>query len=257
MTRLLRGDPRHGTEVRRAWTVNPCSVILSGVMMFDDLEWEDAARLIVAGSTCNQSRPSRMTSRARCPDRPRSARSAFADAIITGMKESHALSPPVRTASIPGRPALVVALAKATKLDDALGELDDALGVRSPSDRRGFRATRDEQCTSWRSKGPAAGFFGGYGTVAEAPVAIRRAAMIAARFARRTGAREFAWYHGDGAGTIENAVVGSRLGAWEYKETKTPLPEDERRPSPDGRSSSRTTRRRKALAGEWHAIARG
>jgi leucyl aminopeptidase len=56
--------------------------------------------------------------------------------------------------------------------------------------------------------------------------------MVAARFARRTGAKEFAWYH-PAPNSVENAVVGLALGSWEFWETKTQPPEAERRPVPE------------------------
>jgi leucyl aminopeptidase len=133
-------------------------------------------------------------------------------------------------------PLLALALAKGADLDDRIRALDDAVGgaITRVIERRDFRAGRDETMhLVGGAKGPQRILLVGVGAVTELPVAIRRAAMIAARFARRTGAGEIAWYHGDGAGTVENAVVGLSMGAWEYTETKTPPPEEERRSAPD------------------------
>jgi leucyl aminopeptidase len=133
-------------------------------------------------------------------------------------------------------PLLAVALAKGAELDDRMRALDDTVGgaISRVMERRDFRAGRDETMhLVGAAKGPERILLVGMGAVTEPAVAIRRAAMIAARFARRTGAREMAWYHGDGAGTVENAVIGLSMGAWEYSETKSPPPEDERRPAPD------------------------
>jgi leucyl aminopeptidase len=133
-------------------------------------------------------------------------------------------------------PLLVLALAKGAPLDDRIRALDETLGgaIARVIERRDFRAGRDETMhLVGAAKGPERVLLVGMGAVTELPAAIRRAAMIASRFARRTGAREIGWYHGNGAGTIENVVVGLSLGAWEYADTKTPPPEEERRPAPD------------------------
>jgi leucyl aminopeptidase len=133
-------------------------------------------------------------------------------------------------------PLLALALAKGAKLDDAITGLDEALGgaISRVIDRRDFRFGRDETMhLVGGAKGPQRILLVGMGTVTELPGAIRRAAMIAARFARRTGAPKTAWYHPDSDGAIEQAVVGLSMGAWEYSETRTPPPDDERRPAPD------------------------
>jgi leucyl aminopeptidase len=140
---------------------------------------------------------------------------------------------PLRSLDVP---LLALPLAKGAKLDDAITGLDDALGgaISRVIDRRDFRFGRDETMhLVGATKGPQRILLVGMGTVTELPAAIRRAAMITARFARRTGARETAWYHADADGTIEHAVVGLSMGAWEYSETRTPPPDEERRPAPD------------------------
>ncbi|MGQ0712910.1 MAG: leucyl aminopeptidase [Gemmatimonadaceae bacterium] len=129
-------------------------------------------------------------------------------------------------------PLLVVAVAKGAKLDDQVRALDGELGgaISRMLDGREFRAGRDEILhLVGGTKGPNRILLVGMGSVTDLPAAVRRAGMIAARFARRTGARQMAWYHGSGDRTIENATIGIALGAWEYTETKTPPPEDERR----------------------------
>jgi leucyl aminopeptidase len=144
----------------------------------------------------------------------------------------------VRTAQLRSLdvPLLALPLAKGATLDDAIKALDDVLGgaIARVIDRRDFRFGRDETMhLVGGTKGPQRILLVGMGAVTELPAAVRRAAMIAARFARRTGAREIAWYHAGADGTIENAVVGLSMGAWEYAETKTPPPDEERRPAPD------------------------
>jgi leucyl aminopeptidase len=133
-------------------------------------------------------------------------------------------------------PLLVVPLAKGTEPDQRIRALDDSLGgaISRLLERRDFRAARDETIhLVGGTKGPQRILIVGMGVVADPPVALRRAAMVAARFARRTGAREIGWYHGDGTGGVESVVVGLSMGAWEYSETKTPPPDEERRDVPD------------------------
>ena len=132
-------------------------------------------------------------------------------------------------------PLLVLPLAKGAKLDDAIAGLDEALGgaITRVIDRRDFRFGRDETMhLVGAAKGPQRILLVGLGAVTEASGAFRRAAMISARFARRTGAREIAWYQDSGT-SLEAAVIGLSMGAWEYTETKSPPPDDERRPAPD------------------------
>jgi len=140
---------------------------------------------------------------------------------------------PLRSLDVP---LLVLPLAKGSKLTGDVTALDDALGgaISRVVDRRDFRFGRDETMhLVGAAKGPQRILLVGMGTVTEAAGAIRRAAMIAARFARRTGASEIAWHYDGEAGAVESAVIGLSMGAWEYTETKTPPPDDERRPSPD------------------------
>ena len=141
--------------------------------------------------------------------------------------------PRLRTLDVP---LLVVAMAKGAAPDDEVRALDGELNgaISRMLDGREFRAGRDESMhLVGGTKGPQRILLVGMGAVTDQPAAVRRAAMIAARFARRTGARQMAWYHGSGDGTVENAAIGISLGAWEYTETKTAPPEDERRPEPD------------------------
>ena len=140
---------------------------------------------------------------------------------------------PLRSLDVP---LLVLPLAKGSKLSGDLKGLDDALGgaIARVIDRRDFRFGRDETMhLVGAAKGPQRILLVGMGTVTEATGAIKRAAMIAARFARRTGASEIAWHYEGGAGAVESAVVGLSMGAWEYTETRTPPPDDEQRPTPD------------------------
>jgi leucyl aminopeptidase len=130
-------------------------------------------------------------------------------------------------------PLLVVALASGDRLDERLTALDRPLGgaLARFLDRRDFRAGRDETLhLAGGSAGPARVLLIGLGKVTERSSALRRAGALAARQAGRMGVGRLAFY----AGTLsreetEAIAVGLAAGAWEYTDTKTPPPEEERR----------------------------
>jgi isocitrate dehydrogenase len=81
-------EATHGTAPKYAGQdkVNPCSVILSGVMMLEYLEWNDAAHLIVQGiERAIKSRRVTYDLARQMRGSTEVSTSAFADAIITGM----------------------------------------------------------------------------------------------------------------------------------------------------------------------------
>ena len=81
-------EATHGTAPKYANLdkINPGSVILSGVMMFEYLEWDDAARLIVSGiERAIKSRRVTYDLARQMPGSTEVSTSAFADAIIAGM----------------------------------------------------------------------------------------------------------------------------------------------------------------------------
>jgi isocitrate dehydrogenase len=82
-------EATHGTAPKYAGQdkVNPCSVILSGVMMFDYLEWEEVGQLIVRGiEQAIKSRRVTYDLARQMPGSSEVSTSAFADGIIAGMK---------------------------------------------------------------------------------------------------------------------------------------------------------------------------
>jgi isocitrate dehydrogenase len=82
-------EATHGTAPKYAGQdkVNPCSVILSGVMMFEYLEWDDVGRLIVHGiEQAIKARRVTYDLARQMPGSTEVSTSAFADAIIAGMK---------------------------------------------------------------------------------------------------------------------------------------------------------------------------
>ena len=130
-------------------------------------------------------------------------------------------------------PLLVIALGAEEKPPPALSALDGLLGgaVARTFARRDFRGTRDETLhLSGAARGVERVLLVGMGKVTERPSAIKRAAAIAARRAVAMGTGHADFY----AGAVteeeaEAAAVGLIAGAWEYKDLKTPPPEEERK----------------------------
>ena len=160
---------------------------------------------------------------------------------------------------------LAIALRKDAAVAGPLVNLDASLGqaLTRTLQRRDFRGGRDELFhLVGGAKGPQRILLVGIGDAKDLPAALRRAAALASRQARAAGAASLAWYDGaiDGP-SIEAAAVGLQLGAWEYAETKTPPPEEDRRANLDsatiiagGEAAAAVTR---AIAiGEGYALAR-
>jgi leucyl aminopeptidase len=128
---------------------------------------------------------------------------------------------------------LVVALPSAPSLDAPLAELDRTLGgaIARLLERRDFRGGRDETLhLAGAASGPARVLLVGLGKGAERVASLRRAGAIAARQAGRMGAGSLAFYAGTvSASETEAIALGLSAGAWEYTDTKTAPPEDERR----------------------------
>jgi leucyl aminopeptidase len=130
-------------------------------------------------------------------------------------------------------PLLVVALPKPAELPAELRALDDQLGgaLGRTIGRRDFRGDRDETLhLSGGAKGPARVLLVGMGKATDAPLAIKRAAAIAARQGARLGAGDIGFTSpGMDERGVEQAAVGLLAGSWEYRDLKTPVPADERR----------------------------
>ena len=138
------------------------------------------------------------------------------------------------SAAVAGFGAALLAIAMDEKPGAAtLAELDNALGgslQRAIADHE-FRGARDEilQFTG-TTNGPRRIVLVGMGKSTDRPGALRRAAAIAARQARKLGSGELAFHAGAlGERDVEAVVAGLAAGAWEYRDLKTPPPEDERR----------------------------
>jgi leucyl aminopeptidase len=130
-------------------------------------------------------------------------------------------------------PLLVVALPSGGTLDAALTALDTTLGgvLTRSLERRDFRGGRDETLHfAGGSSGPGRVLLIGLGKATDRVSSLRRAGAVAARQGGRMGAGSLAFY----AGALEvregeALAVGLSAGAWEYTDTKTPPPEEDRR----------------------------
>ena len=130
-------------------------------------------------------------------------------------------------------PLLVVALASGAALDAALAPIDSLIaGALSRSiERKDFRGGRDETLHfAGGASGPARILLLGLGRPADRTAALRRAGAIAARAAVRMGTGSLTFHAGAlTAGEAEAVSVGLSLGAWEWTETKSAPPAEERR----------------------------
>lgn len=114
-----------------------------------------------------------------------------------------------------------------------LTDLDSAIGgaLQRAIASREFRGSRDETMQfTGGSNGPRRILLVGMGKTTDRPGALRRAAAVAARQAAKLGSGDLAFHAGVlGEKEVEAVTVGLLAGAWEYKDLKTPPPEDERR----------------------------
>jgi leucyl aminopeptidase len=132
-------------------------------------------------------------------------------------------------------PLLIVALPPGATVGEDLTALDGALGgaLGRTLSRKDFRGGRDESLhLGGGSRGPQRVLLIGTGKDTDRHAALRRAATLGGRLARKLGAPSVAWYSGnlDERG-VEVVMAGLSAGSWEFAETKTAPPEDERRPA--------------------------
>ena len=130
-------------------------------------------------------------------------------------------------------PLLAIGLPESPPLGGALTELDKTLGgsIASALESRDFRGAKDEVFhLTGTTSGARRLILVGMGKVSDRPGSLRRAASIAARQAMKLGTGEMAFHSADiGEREAEAITVGLIAGSWEYRELKTPLPENERR----------------------------
>jgi leucyl aminopeptidase len=147
------------------------------------------------------------------------------------MPASISLSP-VAPAEFNG-PVLAIALGEKPVLSSALSALDGLLGgpLARSIEARDFRGAKDEVLhVTGQAAGPRRVVLIGLGAPKDRPGALRRAAALAARQGAKLGAGEIGFFAGDLSDPeIESVTVGLAAGSWEYKDLKTPPPEDERR----------------------------
>jgi leucyl aminopeptidase len=132
-------------------------------------------------------------------------------------------------------PLLVLALASGAALTPALTALDAALGgaLGRSLDRKDFRGARDETLVlPGGTKGAQRVLLVGLGKPASITGALRRAASVGSRQARKIGTASLAFFAEDQSETaIEAIAVGLAMGSWEYTTTRSAPPEDERKPA--------------------------
>jgi leucyl aminopeptidase len=143
--------------------------------------------------------------------------------ISAGRPDLGALDVPLLAVMLPANPAL----------DATLAPLDTVLGgaLRRTLDRRDFRGGRDETLhVAGAGTGPARVLLIGIGKATDRAGALRRAGALAGRQGSRMGVGSLAIYAGDlDAREAEALTLGLTAGAWDYTDTKTAPPEDERR----------------------------
>ncbi len=162
---------------------------------------------------------------------------------------------------------LAIALTDEPRLTGGLIDLDRSLGgsIQRSLDMRDFRGAKDE---TFALTGPARGarriVLVGTGKIADRPGAFRRAAALAARHAMKAGIADLGFYAGElDTQEAEAVTVGLMAGSWEYKDLKTPPPENERRAPLEKATivTSNTNASRAGVAsgeaiGTGHALAR-
>jgi leucyl aminopeptidase len=128
---------------------------------------------------------------------------------------------------------LAIAVEEGTTVSGQLAELDATLGgpIQRAIESRDFRSSKDELFPLSGAQGSARRVvLIGMGKLTDRPGSIRRAAAIAARQGMKLGGGDLAFYAGDlDERATEAAVVGLTVGSWEYKDLKTPPPEEEKR----------------------------
>ncbi|HVF40367.1 MAG TPA: leucyl aminopeptidase [Gemmatimonadaceae bacterium] len=164
-------------------------------------------------------------------------------------------------------PLLAIALPETPSLSGGLIDLDRAMGgaLQRSIDMRDFRGARDEILhLTGPSGGPRRVIAIGLGKVTDRAGSFRRAAALAARQAMKLGSPQLGWYHGElDEREVEGATVGIIAGAWQYRDLKSPLPEEERRQSLEEATllTSNTNSSRRGVAtgqaiGAGHSLAR-
>ena len=122
---------------------------------------------------------------------------------------------------------LAVLCPKGTQIPPGLTSLDEALGgaLTRSFTRGAFVGKRDEVLhLSGGATGPERVLLIGMGAVTDGPAALKRAAQLAARRANGLNTTSMAVLVPAGLNTVEleQVVIGASMGAWEYRELKSP-----------------------------------
>jgi leucyl aminopeptidase len=132
-------------------------------------------------------------------------------------------------------PLLVLALPSGATLTAALAALDATLGgaLKRSLERKDFRGARDETLVlPGGAKGAQRVLLVGFGKPTSITGALRRAASVGSRQARKLGASSLAFFAEDQSEeAVEAIAVGLTMGSWEYTTTRSAPPEDERKPA--------------------------
>jgi leucyl aminopeptidase len=128
---------------------------------------------------------------------------------------------------------LAVPLDDTVAIGGQLSTLDSALGgaLSRSIESRFFRGGKDEvYYLTGNSEGASRVLLVGMGKTADRAGSLRRAAAIAARHAAKLGGGDLGFYAGDSnAREIEAVTVGVIAGGWQYRDLKSPPPENEKR----------------------------
>jgi leucyl aminopeptidase len=129
---------------------------------------------------------------------------------------------------------LVLALPSGATLTPDLAALDTTLGgaLARSLERKDFRGARDETLLlPGGAEGAQRVLLVGTGKPSNITGALRRAASVASRQARKIGAPSLAFYADDQSdAALEAVAIGLTMGAWEYTTTRSAPPDDERKP---------------------------
>ncbi len=128
---------------------------------------------------------------------------------------------------------LAIPLGENPEVGDNFADVDKSLGgaiTRSIGDRY-FRGAKDEVFyLTGATEGAARVALIGMGKVSDRPGSLRRAAAIAARQAAKLGGGDLGFHAAAlDAREVEAITVGILAGSWEYKDLKSPPPENEQR----------------------------
>ena len=130
-------------------------------------------------------------------------------------------------------PLLAIALSEKPQAAGPLAELDATLGgsLSRSIESRDFRGGKDEVFhLSGTSEGSRRVMLVGMGKTTDRAGSLRRAAALAARQAMKLGTGELAFFADPlDEREVEAVTVGLIAGSWEYKDLKTPPPDDEKR----------------------------